>query len=449
VTKPLRVTEPGVPAAASSRVGGYRPARVVTNDEIATRIDSSDEWIRERTGIIERRFAAPDETVVDMAVAAAGKALAASGIAPDQRSTCVLVATVTHPYQTPSAAAEVATGSARPTVPPRFDISAACAGFCYALGIADSTGPHRHVGVRPHRRRREAHRHGRPVRPGLLVHLRRRRRRRGGRPSDHPGIGPVVWGADGGRPTRSRGRSRGSSARRPDRKFPTLSMNGPAGVPLGRGPDGAGLPAGARRRGRHADHLDAFIPHQANLRITDAMVKKLGLPEHVAVARDIVTTGNTSAASVPLAMDALLDRGEAAARRAALLVGFGAGLSYAAQVVSSRDPQLPRRSRDHTGCTVERPPSLTDSTRREPSMATQQEILSGLADIVNEVAGVPVADVQLDKSFVDDLDIDSLSMVEVVVACRGEVRRQDPRRRRQGPQDRRRRRRVHREAAGA
>ena len=83
------------------------------------------------------------------------------------------------------------------------------------------------------------------------------------------------------------------------------------------------------------DDLDVFIPHQANLRIIDAMVKKLELPEHVAVARDIVDTGNTSAASIPLAMEpACSRRGEARTADLALLIGFGAGLAYAAQVVT-------------------------------------------------------------------------------------------------------------------
>ena len=88
-------------------VGGYRPARVVTNEEICERIDSSDQWIRERSGIVSRRFAAEDETVVDMCLAAAKDAIAYAGIGPEQVD-AVIVATVSHPYQTPSAAADVA-----------------------------------------------------------------------------------------------------------------------------------------------------------------------------------------------------------------------------------------------------------------------------------------------------------------------------------------------------
>lgn len=82
------------------------------------------------------------------------------------------------------------------------------------------------------------------------------------------------------------------------------------------------------------DDLDAFIPHQANMRITDAMVRALKLPGHIAIARDIVDSGNTSAASVPLAMETMLERGEIASGNTALLIGFGAGLSFAAQVVT-------------------------------------------------------------------------------------------------------------------
>ena len=83
-----------------------------------------------------------------------------------------------------------------------------------------------------------------------------------------------------------------------------------------------------------ADDLDAFIPHQANMRITDAMVRAIKLPSHVPVARDIAYSGNTSAASVPLAMERMLESGEAPHGGTALLIGFGAGLVFAAQVVT-------------------------------------------------------------------------------------------------------------------
>jgi len=116
-------------------VGGYRPERVVTNDEICEHIDSSDQWIRERSGIISRRFAAPEETVIDMSAAAAGDAIKAAGITASQIG-AVIVATVTHPYQTPAAAAMVADRiGATPAA--AFDISAACAGYCHGIALAN------------------------------------------------------------------------------------------------------------------------------------------------------------------------------------------------------------------------------------------------------------------------------------------------------------------------
>jgi 3-oxoacyl-[acyl-carrier-protein] synthase-3 len=88
------------------------------------------------------------------------------------------------------------------------------------------------------------------------------------------------------------------------------------------------------KAGISAEDLDAFIPHQANNRITDSMVKAMRLPPEVPVARDIATTGNTSAASIPLAMDRMLEEGQAPHGGLALLIGFGAGLVYASQVVT-------------------------------------------------------------------------------------------------------------------
>ena len=326
-------TTTGATNAAILGVGAYRPARVVTNAEIIERIDSSDEWIRERSGIVTRHFAAPDETVVDMAAAAAGKALANSGVSPE-RIGAVIVASVTHLVATPSAASDLAfrLGAVNAAA---FDISAACAGFCHGVAVASDMvrgGSAEHVVVVGVEKlsdildlddRSTAFIFGDGA--GAVVIG----------PSDVPGIGPVVWGADG-----SQGDAITQDAPwdvlrdNPGHDFPSLSMNGQqvfrwavfemAPVAL-RALEAAGVDV--------AD-LDVFIPHQANLRIIDAMVKKLGLPDHVTVARDIVHTGNTSAASVPLAMAALLESGEARSGDTALLIGYGAGLSFAAQVVT-------------------------------------------------------------------------------------------------------------------
>jgi 3-oxoacyl-[acyl-carrier-protein] synthase-3 len=323
----------GAPYARILAVGGYRPERVVTNDEICERIDSSDEWIRERSGIIERRWAAEDESVVDLAAAAAEKALAKSGISAEQVG-MVMVATVTHPYQTPSAAAEVAdrigaNGAAA------IDLGAACAGFCYGLAMANDMirgGSARYVVLIGVEKLTDW------VNPddrgtafifadgaGAVVVG----------PSEEPAIGPVVWGSDGSQKdaiTMTQSlidyRDHGGPI------FPTLEMQGQQVFRWAVGEMAKASQRALDIAGVDAKDLDAFIPHQANMRITDAMVRALRLPENVPVARDIAYTGNTSAASVPLAMERMLDDGEAPHGGTALLIGFGAGLVYAAQVVT-------------------------------------------------------------------------------------------------------------------
>jgi 3-oxoacyl-[acyl-carrier-protein] synthase-3 len=322
----------GAPYARLLSVAAYRPERIVTNDEICERIDSSDEWIRERSGIIERRYAAPDESVVDMATNAASEALASSGITADQIG-MFLVATVTHPYQTPSAAAEVAArlGSRAAAM----DISAACAGFCHGIALASDMirgGSARYVVVVGVEKLTDW------VNPedrgtafifadgaGAVVVG----------PSETPEIGPVVWGSDGNQKdaiTMTQSlidyRDNGGPI------FPTLEMQGQQVFRWAVGEMSKASQRALDVAGVAATDLDAFIPHQANMRITDAMVRSMKLPDHVAVARDIAYAGNTSAASVPLAMANMLESGEAPHGGTALLIGFGAGLSYAAQVVT-------------------------------------------------------------------------------------------------------------------
>lgn len=128
-------TSQSVPGACVVAFGEYQPANVVTNDDLAKRVDTSDEWIRSRVGIAERRIASPEESVTDMAVAAGGKALAASGLAPDDID-LVIVATCTQRDQIPNTSASVAARLGIPA-PGAFDVNAACAGFCYALSVAN------------------------------------------------------------------------------------------------------------------------------------------------------------------------------------------------------------------------------------------------------------------------------------------------------------------------
>ncbi len=322
----------GSPGSRLLGLGAHRPARVVTNDEICEHIDSTDEWIRERSGVVERRFAGEDESVVDMAVSAAEKALAASGVAAGEIG-MVLLATVTYLSQTPSAAALVADRLGAHAAA-ALDISAACAGFCHGVALADDmirAGNAEHVLVIGVERLSDMV--ARDDRGAAFLFADGAGAAVIG-PSQTTGIGPVVWGADG-----SQGEAISQdvpwTALRddPSTPFPHLTMQGQAVFRWAVFQMPAVAEQALAAAGITVDELDVFVPHQANLRIIEAMVRRLHLPERVVVSRDIVTTGNTSAASIPLALTALLEQGEASSGDVALLLGFGAGLSYAAQVV--------------------------------------------------------------------------------------------------------------------
>ena len=314
--------------------GSYRPGRVIPNSDLVDRIDSSDEWIRERSGIVERRWAEPAESVIDMATTAAQRALDDAGIRGEQVGAIVL-STVSHLFITPSAAAMVAgrlgsNGAA-------FDISAACAGFSYGLNLADAmvrAGSAEYVLVIGAEKlsdftdlddRGTAFLFADGAGAALVG------------PSNTPGIGPAVWGSDGSqaeviistpaRPVRTDPVSEHGDTR------PVLTMQGQSVFRWAVAEMAKAAAAAVEAAGITPSDLDCFIPHQANNRITDAMIKYLGLPESVTVARDITHMGNTSAASIPLAMDALRAEGRLPAGGLALLIGFGAGLVWSAQVV--------------------------------------------------------------------------------------------------------------------
>ena len=322
----------GAPFARIMGIGSYRPSRVITNEDICQNIDSSDEWIRERSGITERRWADKDENVVTMGAAAAQKALAGSGITADQID-AIIVATCTHPYQTPSAASEIADLIGVPTAA-AMDVSAACAGFAYGLAMSQDMvrgGSAGHVLLIGAEKLSEyTDKHDRSTAflfadgAGAVIIG----------PSDAPAISPVVWGGDGSQlqainMTQNwiEFRDNGYDA------FPAIAMNGQQVFRWAVSEMARVCRESLDRAGITADQLDAFIPHQANNRITDALIRALDLPDHVPVARDIVTTGNTSAASIPLAMDRMLEAGDIPHGGNALLVGFGAGLVFASQVV--------------------------------------------------------------------------------------------------------------------
>jgi 3-oxoacyl-[acyl-carrier-protein] synthase III len=304
-------------------VGSSQPERVVTNHDLAKTMDTSDEWIRERVGIAERRFGSKEDTVVSLAVDAGTKAIAASGLVPTDVDT-VLVATCTSLAPIPNAAAQVADligvkGAGG------FDVNAACAGFCYALASASDmvrSGTAGRVLVIGAEKLTDLID---PVDRSTAIIFADGAGAAVVGPSDQPGIGPVAWGTAGdlvdmigmrdGRFIYQEGQSvyRWATTKIAPIALQALEM---AGV-------------------RPSD-VDVLIPHQANLRIVEAIAKRLrkeGAREDMEVADDIVTSGNTSSASIPMAMDHMRAAGRVHSGDVALLIGFGAGLSYAGQVV--------------------------------------------------------------------------------------------------------------------
>jgi len=325
----------GAPYARIMGVGGYRPTRVVPNEVILEHIDSSDEWIRSRSGITSRHWAGPEETVAEMSIAAGGKAIAAAGISPEDIGG-VIVATVSHLKQTPAIATEIAhrIGAGNP---PAFDISAACAGFGYGLTLAKGMvvegsaeyvlviGVERLSDLTDREDRSTAFLFGDGA--GAVVVG----------PSDVPAMGPTIWGSEGDKSTtiqQTVSWEAYRTAKPGEVRFPALTQEGQAVFRWAVFEMAKVAQQALDAAGITADDLDVFIPHQANMRIIDSMVKTLKLPEHIAVGRDIETTGNTSSASIPLAMEQLLSTGQAKSGDTALVIGFGAGLVYAATVVT-------------------------------------------------------------------------------------------------------------------
>jgi len=312
------------PAPAGARIlglGHYRPANVITNHNLIARgVDTDDAWIKSRVGIAERRWADPDETVVDLAEQAGSKALAASGLASDEVD-LVVVATCTMPTPVPAAAPNLANRLGI-VAPGAFDVNSGCSGFVYALNVASTavqTGQARNaLVVAAERFSGWLNMHDRSTciilgdGAGAAVIGR----------SDVPGIGPVVWGSDG-------------------EHFDTVAIDETShffrqdGQTVYRWATSQMAPVAmhaCERAGVAPQDIAAFVPHQANLRIIDALARRLDLPNAV-VARDIVTSGNTSAATIPLALSRMVEAGEIPSGAPVLLLGFGSGLAYAAQVV--------------------------------------------------------------------------------------------------------------------
>jgi 3-oxoacyl-[acyl-carrier-protein] synthase III len=326
MTARLRLAEPVVGARLLG-LGSWQPDRVVTNDELAARVDTSDEWIRSRVGIESRRIADKDTLLVDMATEAGARALKDAGVEPPEID-AVIVATCTMPDAIPNAAAQVAYRIGVPA-PAAFDVNTACAGFSYGIAIAADLvrgGTVRHTLVVGAEKLSDWL--DWDDRSTCIIFADGAGAAVVGPAPDAAsvGVGPVAWGSAGDQHETIRMNPDTRALHQEGQAVFRWATTKVAPVAL-RAIELAGLTP--------AD-IDVLVPHQANLRIVEAVAKRLrakGARPEMRVADDIVHSGNTSSASIPMAMDHMRAQGRLRSGETVCLVGFGAGLSYAAQVV--------------------------------------------------------------------------------------------------------------------
>ncbi len=308
--------------------GSFLPSAPVTNDELAKRVDTSDEWIRTRTGIRQRHLAAPGQTASDLALEASRKAIAAAGIDAGDID-LIIVATSTPDFVFPSTACLL---QAKLGVKgcPAFDVQAVCSGFVYALATADKfirSGQHRCalvVGAEVFSRILDWKDRGTCVLFGDgagAVIL---------RADSKPGIMGTILHADGSHAgiLSVPGQVCGGNVT----GHPFLKMDGPAVFKFAvRVLDEVAREV-LEMCNLRVSELNWLIPHQANVRILEATAKRLGIdPEKVVVTVDI--HGNTSAASVPLALDVAVRDGRVKRGDKVMLQGVGGGFTWGAVLV--------------------------------------------------------------------------------------------------------------------
>ncbi|MEY4319691.1 MAG: hypothetical protein RL378_795 [Actinomycetota bacterium] len=332
MTQPKLHQAAGSPFTRIIAVGAARGDVNVPNDDIVGPIESSDEWIRQRTGVISRTRASASVSAADLATSAANEAIATARISASDIG-AVIIATISNDVLTPSMAALVADRiGATPAA--AYDISAACAGFCYGIAQADAlvrAGAATYVLVIGAEKLSD---YAKPTDRTISFLLGDGAGAVIVGPADSVGISPTIWGSDGGkwdavgmdRPTREAFDDR-------DGEFPTLRQDGQTVFRWAVWEMAKVAQEALEAAGITAADLAAFIPHQANMRIINEFAKQLNVPDSVVIARDIETTGNTSAASVPLAMHRVLAENPELSGGYALIIGFGAGLVYAAQIV--------------------------------------------------------------------------------------------------------------------
>lgn len=332
MTEPTLHQSAGVPFTRIYSVGAARGDLTVTNDDIAGPIDSSDEWIRQRTGVITRKRASSAVQAIDLAEAASREAIEKAGISPSQIG-AVIVSTISNAVQTPSLAALLADRIGA-TPAPAYDVSAACAGYTYGIAQADAfirAGLAEYVLVVGAEKLSDF---AKPTDRTISFLLGDGAGAAIVGPSDTPGIAATVWGSDGSKwDAVGMDRPFKEAFDDPDGEFPTLRQEGQTVFRWAVWEMAKVAQQALDAAGVTSEQLAAFIPHQANMRIIDEFAKQLKLPESVIIARDIATTGNTSAASIPLATHRLLEEHPELSGGLALQIGFGAGLVFGAQVV--------------------------------------------------------------------------------------------------------------------
>ncbi len=300
-------------------LGHYQPSRVLTNANLAEIVNTTDEWIQSRVGIKERRIA-ENETVADMAAAAASKALKNSGLKASDID-LVAVATTSSVDRCPNVATRVAKELGIPT-PAAYDLNTACSGFAYALATVDHAikagaarnalviGAEKLSDLTDWTDRSTCVLFGDGAGAAVVS------------ASEREDIGPVLWGSEPGK----------GDAVVIEGWRPYIQQSGQTVFRWAT----FALPKLAieacERAGIKPSDLAAFVPHQANLRIIEPLARKLGAPD-IIVARDVIESGNTSCASIPMALSKMVERGEIPSGAPVLLFGFGGGLTYAGQVI--------------------------------------------------------------------------------------------------------------------
>jgi 3-oxoacyl-[acyl-carrier-protein] synthase-3 len=320
-------------------LGSHAPARVMPNDELATMVETSDEWIAQRTGIRERRIAADDESSATLGADAAGKAVADAGIDPGEIN-LIVAATASPDYYFPATASLIGERIGAGAVA-GYDLSAACTGFVYALaqgyaqiaaGMAETVLV---VGTEVFSRLLDWSDRSTCVLFGDgagAVVLRR--------DGDSSGLLGFEMGADGSGAGLLSVAAAGHSVTAPE--GPYVQMNGPEVYKFATRVVVESAEKCLQAAGLAVNQVDLFIPHQANKRIIDHAARRLGIDES-RVFLNVAHYGNTSAASIPIGLDEAYRSGRLDHGDIVLMVGFGGGLAWGSCVMewtkSRRSPQ--------------------------------------------------------------------------------------------------------------